>query len=323
MSKSGKNILKRLSLSLGVLSAFSFAAGAVITNQVLGRTVYNRAKKRNENELSKETSNPHEALRRERGLWYKSIAPESVSINNRAGERIHAKIITAKNETPVWVICIHGYTSEPYGMAAYAYEFFEMGYNLLLPDMRGHADSEHNYIGMGWLDRLDIIDWIFYLIENNPDVKIILHGVSMGAATVMMVTGENLPFNVKCAVEDCGYSSVIEEFSHVLSNDYKVPKMPGNLALSGISKVARLLAGFDFKNASSIEQLKKSKTPTLFIHGTQDKFVPFSMLDKVYEAAACEKQRLEIEDATHANAHLVNPQLYWNTVREFIQKHID
>lgn len=317
-----KRIISRAAVATGVFGAVCLTAQAVLISQVLGRTVFDRAHKRNEKAMENESADPHDIIRREKDGWYKSINPESVSINNREGKRIHAKIIPSTSETPVWVVCVHGYTSEPSGMAAYAYEFNKMGYNLLLPDMRGHADSEHKYTSMGWLDRFDIIDWIFYLIEKEPDAKIILHGVSMGGAAVMMVTGENLPFNVKCAVEDCGYSSVWEQFSDVLKNTYKVPKAPGSVVLFGMSKLTDKIIGFDFKKASSVEQLKKSKTPTLFIHGTSDTFVPFSMLGTLYEAAACEKQKLTIEGAEHANAHLVNPELYWDTVGEFIRKYI-
>ena len=172
---------------------------------------------------------------------------------------------------------------------------------------------------MGWLDRLDICDWINYLIDTNENPQIVLHGVSMGAATVMMTTGEDLPPNVKCAVADCGYSSVWDEFKNEMKETYHVPAFPvlyaGNLA-------TKVISGFGFKEASCVEQLKKSKTPTIFLHGEKDLFVPYRMLDLNYNAAACEKEKVSIPDAEHAEAHLVHPELYWKSTFNFVEKYI-
>ena len=253
------------------------------------------------------------------GEWWKSVNPVNVSVINREGDAIYAERIEAKSPSDVWVLCIHGYTSSARGMALYAHEFYEMGYNVLLPHMRAHSGSDHRYIGMGWLDRFDMIDWIFYILEQNRDAKIVLHGVSMGGGTVMMTTGECLPHNVKCAIEDCGYSDVWNEFKYVLKNDYKLPAFP---VLYAGSLVSRYKCGYDFKLASSVDQLRKSNTPTLFIHGDKDDFVPFSMLDVNYDAAVCEKEKVVVSGAKHANAHIVNPELYWGCVKRFIDKYI-
>jgi fermentation-respiration switch protein FrsA (DUF1100 family) len=205
-------------------------------------------------------------------------------------------------------------------MSVYAKEFSARGYNVLLPVMRGHAESEHAYVSMGWHDRLDAEDWIKYIIKFHPGAQIILHGISMGGATVMMMTGDILPGNVKCAIEDCGYTSVWDEFSEQLKVSYKLPVFPFMFAANSI---ARRGIKLDFKEASSIEQLKKSQTPTLFIHGEEDTFVPFRMLEEVYNACAAEKEKLTVPDAVHANSAEVHPDLYWNKVDSFLTKHIE
>jgi fermentation-respiration switch protein FrsA (DUF1100 family) len=205
-------------------------------------------------------------------------------------------------------------------MGSYGLHYHKKGYNILFPAMRGHDISEHRSITMGWLDRFDIIDWINYIIEiYGKEVQIVLHGVSMGAATVMMTTGENLPDNVKCAVADCGYSSVWDEFKNELKVTYHLPAFPA-LYLGDLA--TRAISGFGFKEASCVEQLKKSKTPTFFIHGEEDLFVPYRMLDLNYNAAACVKEKLSIPDAEHAEAHLVHPELYWPGVWSFVDKYI-
>ena len=172
---------------------------------------------------------------------------------------------------------------------------------------------------MGWPDRLDIIDWANYIINKDNDSKIILYGVSMGAATVMMATGEELPQNIKLAIEDCGYTSIWDEFKMQLKELFNLPEFP---VLNAANTLCKIRAGYGIDEGSSIEQLKKSKTPTLFIHGDKDTFVPFEMLDKVYEVANCEKEKLVIEGATHAEAAYINPELYWSKIDNFINEHI-
>lgn len=198
-------------------------------------------------------------------------------------------------------------------------KYHELGYNVLLPSLRGHGDSEQDFITMGWNDRLDVIEWINYIAERHPESKIILHGVSMGAATTMMATGEKLPENVKAAIEDCGYTSAWDILGIRLTKSIKLPRFP---FLYSANIVNLLRENFNLRNASSVKQVKKSVTPTLFIHGEADTFVPYEMLDKVYSAAACEKEMLSVPDAPHARSVCAHPELYWKAVTGFINKHI-
>jgi len=218
-----------------------------------------------------------------------------------------------------WAIVVHGYTSKAANMTRYVRNFYEQGYNVLAPDLRGHGDSEGDYIGMGWHDRLDLLQWIGQVIEKDPDAEIVLFGVSMGAATVMMASGEELPSNVKVIVEDCGYSSVSKVFTYQLDDLFGLPEFP---IINAASTVANFRAGYDLYEASAVKQVAKSKTPMLFIHGDADTFVPFEMLDEVYEAANVEKEKLVIADAGHADSEKVNPELYWSTVWGFVGNYI-
>ena len=176
------------------------------------------------------------------------------------------------------------------------------------------------YIAMGWLDRLDIINWIKYLIDNDSKVKIILYGVSMGAATVMNVTGEKLPVNVIAAIEDCGFTRTWEMFSYQLKEMYNLPSRPF-LDIANI--VTQIRAGYSFGKAEAIEQVKKSTTPTLFIHGDKDRFVPFKMLNQLYQSANCPKEKLVIKGAGHAQCEKIGGQVYWSKIDSFIRKYQD
>lgn len=261
-----------------------------------------------------------DAIKEKGKEWFDLANKEKIVIKSSNGKKnLHADFIFPKKESDVFVIIIHGYTSSPRGMGIYAEKYHELGYNVILPSLNGHADSEANAITMGWKDRLDIIDWINYIAENYTDSKIILHGESMGAATTMMTTGEELPDSVKVAVADCGFTSVWDIFSNKIKNNFKTSEFPTLYSANTINKI---YSGFDFKEASSIEQLKKSKTPTIFIHGDKDTFVPYEMLEKVYEACASEKEKITIANSPHARNACVDPELYWNSIIEFINKYI-
>lgn len=252
--------------------------------------------------------------------WFDNMQKESLVIKSTNSNKIlHANLILPKEESNIFVFVIHGYTSSPRGMGVYVKKYHEMGYNVLTPSLNGHAESESPLITMGWKDRLDIIDWINFIVENYPDCKIVLHGESMGSATTMMATGENLPDNVKVAVADCGFTSVWDIFENKIKNNFKLPTFP---FLNSMNTVNNICSGFDFRNASSIEQLKKSKTPTIFIHGDKDGFVPYEMLDKVYNACASEKEKVTIPNSPHARNSCTNPELYWNSVFNFINKYL-
>ena len=234
--------------------------------------------------------------------------------------KLHAYEVKNENKTDKWAIVVHGYTSEGKLLSSKAKHLYNMGYNVLVPDLRSHGTSEGNYIGMGWHDRLDIIDWINYIVKNNPKSEIALHGTSMGSATVLMVSGEKLPSNVKAIVADCGYTSVYDEFSYQLKQFFNLPAFP---LMNFSDVVTHIRAGYCLNDASAINQVKKSTTPILYIHGDKDDFVPYYMMDELYNATNSEKEKLTIEGGEHANSDLVNPKLYWSTVNRFLEKDIE
>ncbi len=250
--------------------------------------------------------------------WLEQNAKE-VEIISRDGLKLKGYEVISNQDSNVWVIAVHGYMGRGSDMVNPVKKFKEYGYNALILDLRAHGKSEGKYIGMGWLDHYDLEIWIDKIISEHEDCKIILYGISMGASTVMMTTGENLPQNVKVCIEDCGYTSAWEEFSVHIRKLFHMLPFPLLYVASIISKIN---VGYGFKEASSVKQVKKSSTPTLFIHGACDKFVPFKMLQKIYDSAKCPKEKLEIEDSAHAESSNVNPEKYWNTVENFINKYI-
>ena len=188
-----------------------------------------------------------------------------------------------------------------------------------MPDNRAHGESEGTYIGFGWLDRLDCIQWIHQVKDYfHKDLQIVLHGISMGSATVLMASGEELPNDVKCIISDCGFTSVLDEFKHELHQRH----IPASLVLPTATLLSKKRVGYSFKEASTIEQVKKSKTPTLFIHGDRDNFVPTYMVYDLYNACSADKDLLIVEGAGHAQSYLVDPQLCESTIIEFMNKYV-
>ena len=125
----------------------------------------------------------------------------NANITNNDNLKLQANYKVQEKKTHKWAILIHGYKVNNNNMMSYGEKYYEMGYNVLLPNNRAHGNSEGNYIGMGWLDKDDIACWVNWINKQDPNAKIILHGVSMGAATTMMASGENLN-NVVGYIED-------------------------------------------------------------------------------------------------------------------------
>lgn len=253
----------------------------------------------------------------ERQEWVENVQFEDVYLQSYDDLKLHGNVLMNENQTNRWAILFHGYGGHGLQMKRSAKDFYDMGFNILMPDARGLGDSEGHYIGMGWHERLDGTDWINQIVEQNNDAEIILYGVSMGGATVMMISGEQLPTNVKAIVEDCGYSSVWDEFSYQLKSIYGLPSFP---VMNFASLVTKFRAGFFLEEGSAVKQVAKSTTPMLFIHGDNDTFVPSAMLDVVYDAANVTKEKLLVEGAGHGAAASIDRVVYWDTVTEFINR---
>lgn len=266
--------------------------------------------------FEKNSDNPHLVAGYK---WYDTTYSQKVTIKNRKGKTLHGIEFRNPSNSNVWVICLHGWTNVKREMGGYAMEHYKRGFNILIPDLRGHGDSESKFVTMGWLDRLDVTDWINNLVEENPKCTIILHGVSMGGATTMMTTGENLPSNVALAIEDCGFWSVKDVFEDRCLRKYHLPP---KLVVPQASLVCKLINGFFFSEASAVKQLKKSKTPTLFIHGDKDNFVLPKNLDIVYNACAAEKVKYVVRGAAHAlSAHHYHDE-YWAAIDAFLSTYL-
>ena len=218
------------------------------------------------------------------------------------------------------IIC-HGYSSKSAHMSYFAKMFYDRGFSVLAPDARAHGESGGNVRGMGYLERRDIIKWIKEIEKTDPMAQIVLYGISMGGATVLFTSGESdLPSSVRAVIADCAYTDVYSEIASAVKSYVPIPAFP---LVDAASLLCKIRGSYSFKEASVTEAVKKSTTPTLFIHGSADTFVPFSMLQEIYDSAQCEKDMLVIDGASHARSATHNPEAYWGKVEEFIEKYFE
>ena len=255
--------------------------------------------------------------------WIARQTFEVLRIRSHDGLWLQGYYLAAPRPTNRVAIVAHGYRGNALrDMGEWAQLYHDrLGYNVLLPDARAHGASEGRYIGFGWLERKDMLRWIGLMVDRHgADAAIVLHGLSMGAATVMMTAGEELPSQVRCVIEDCGYTSVIDELSHQLRQMYHLPPFP---LMPLASRICRLRAGYTFEEASALDQLRRASTPVLFIHGGADSFVPTGMVYRLHEACAAPKALLVVPDAGHAMAIFDAPERYARTVEAFVARWLD
>lgn len=215
-----------------------------------------------------------------------------------------------------WVIILHGYGSKGANMYSAGRIFYNKGFNILIPDLRGHGLSGADYVGMGWHDRFDVISWINEIIKIDKDAKITIYGVSMGASTALMTSGESLPSNIKCIISDSAYTTAYEVLKHQLK---KMDKVPVTLFLDTINNMCKIKNGYFLKDANTIKQVSNSKTPILFIHGSNDNIVPSKMVYDIYNHTNSKKQILVLKNTGHTMSSICNKKTYWQKIFKFIE----
>lgn len=297
---------------------FITATGLLDASEHLFRFVFNRV-----NEVPPTSADKQKYADAYYGYvdWLRTQPTRIWHLNENTDEQLSAIYVPAEKPSKDTVIVAHGYKGNGETMANYAKMFHEFGYNVLLPDSRAHGNSAGKYITFGWLDRLDYLNWINKIIRyDGEDSRIVLFGVSMGGATVEMLSGEELPSQVKVIIADCGYSDIDSELTYLLKELYHMPKYPIVPAVSLINKRRQ---GFNLKQVSSINQLAKNTLPVFFIHGEKDVYVPTEMVEDNFAATKGPKEKWIVPDATHAESFWIDPEEYTKRVAEFLNQYLN
>jgi len=230
------------------------------------------------------------------------------------GERHHAFVIRQQPTSPsTTAIIIHGWRDQAIGMFQIARLYERMGWNVLVPDLHAHGLSEGEAIGMGWEERKDVLHWMT-LFQTDT---MVVHGISMGAATAMNVAGEQMPEGIECIrfVEDCGYTSVWDEFCYELNEEFGLPPFP---LIYTTSLLCQLKYGWSFDEASPLRQIEQSPYPMLFIHGDNDHFVPSWMVHPLFQKKTSDKQLWITKGSQHAQSYKDYTEEYARRISAFM-----
>lgn len=262
-------------------------------------------------------------IRKKNNAYLFSHNPEDVEIITPDGLRLKAWYVPAEKETKRFVIAVHGHNCNGPDECGHLFGFYhnDMEFNYFLPDLRGHGRSDGKFIGFGALDYKDINLWIDYLIERfGEDIEIMLHGISMGAATSMLVNNNNPREQVKLIVEDCGFTDAYEEVRAVVSNMFGFRSRITPVATNVLCKA---IAKYDLKkDATPLGTMANAKNPVLFIHGEDDTFVPFEMCQQLYDACPAPKEIFTVPGAVHAYSYYDAKEEYDAKVKAFIEKYM-
>ena len=257
---------------------------------------------------------PYHPLMRKWILEARSFPNEDFYIKSFDGLTLHAKYFEYEPNAVIEIM-FHGYRgSAERDLSGGIQRCFALGRSVLLVDQRTSCGSEGNVISFGINEHKDCLAWIDFAIKQfGPDVKLVLTGISMGASTVLMAAGKDLPSNVVGVLADCGYSSP-KEIIKKCSKDLKIPP---NLIYPFIKLGAKIYGHFDLEEYTPLEAMKTCKLPVIFFHGEDDAFVPCYMSRETYAACSSPKRIVTVNGAGHGLVYVVDNEGYFNAVADF------
>lgn len=244
---------------------------------------------------------------------------EEVSITSHDGLKLTGRYYHVADGAPLEIQC-HGYKGNALRDFSGAWRIAKAaGRNVLLINQRCHGGSQGHTITFGILERRDVLDWIRYSCDRFGSVPILLSGVSMGAATVLMVAGMELPKNVKGIIADCPYDAPSNIIKKVLGQDMG---MPVKFVYPLIRLGGMLYGKFNLAADSPVEAVKRAQVPILLIHGDDDRFVPYPMSCNIHAAAPEKIEFHTIPGAGHALNYVTDPESYTNIVNAFTERYL-
>ena len=251
--------------------------------------------------------------------WMKEVRAlpcEEMSITSFDGLPLHGKYYEYAPGAIVEIM-FHGYRGNAErDLCGGVQRCFKLGHSALIVDQRCSGKSGGDVITFGINESRDCLDWMRFAIDRfGPEVKIILTGISMGASTVMIAAGEELPQNVIGVLADCGYTSAKDIIKKVITQ----MKLPANLAYPFVKLGAKIFGHFDLEAVSPIEAMKRCRVPMIFFHGENDDYVPCYMSRRNYAACAARKKILTVPGAGHGLSYLFAPQEYRAALKEFFE----
>lgn len=253
--------------------------------------------------------------------WLQTVKIQKHTLEADDGKILIARSFTKSGGGNKWVVVLHGYGETMEDVYDIAMNYSNEGYHILIPDLRAHGESEGSFYGMGWLDRLDIINWIDLILEEDPSAQVAIHGVDVGAVTALMLSGEPLKSNIKVIVAEGAYASAFD----VVKKEYKLrhPKLPVFPFLYMINPVMKVWAGYSLIEADSTKQVKNAKIPILLITGNNDTYVDAAMTESLDQSIASKHEVFTIANGSHGDCRYADEENYYNKALEFVDNNMN
>ena len=244
--------------------------------------------------------------------WYDPLEKTDYTVKSRDGYILHAQFLKNPGDTDRYILISHGYTDNRFGALKYAYMYLELGFNVIVYDLRGHGLNEPAICTYSIRESQDLLAMIQDSRDRFRNMAILgIHGESLGAATSVAVLKEKPP--VDFVVADCGFSDIVP----VLKGAMKGMHLPGFLVYL-VSVCARIRYGYSFREMRPIESLRENHIPILFIHGAEDSFILPEHSERMKAATKGYAELHLIPGAGHAISVLTDPKAYQAIVRKFL-----
>ena len=310
-----------LYIILGILAVLLLAA--LVTAFICFKLTF-YSKPRDPKQLAEYRIPPGEAylpFRDEMAAWIKAAREmpyTEMQIRSYDGLTLKGRYYEKEKGLPI-ELQVHGYRGDSdRDLSGAIFRAFAVDRNALIIDHRASGRSEGKVITFGVKETRDCLSWINHAVSVfGEDVRLHLTGISMGAATVLMASGEDLPQQVKGVLADCPYSSA----KRIIKKVIRGLGLPADLLYPFVRLGARIFGGFDPNRAEPVETVKKARVPIILYHGDADGFVPCEMSEELYAAIASEKKQfIKVAGADHGIAYSVDKEYYLKTLNEFIDE---
>lgn len=288
-------------------------AGNYFYNSILNRktatlkylNIFNENEKKLKNELNKQ----HYNYLKEETLI------DEIKINSFDKTKLYSRYI--KNKGNKWVILQHGYLDNGSTYYPLARFYYDLGFNVLLIDIRSHGKSGGKFITMGKYESMDIKYWIKFIKSKSKKPQIIIHGISMGAF-ITLLSSKYATKDVKLLISEGSYTSIKNILNHQIGEKFGIITMPIYMMGSFITK---LRTGVNINDVSALTTLRENEIPTVFIHSAKDSTIPEYMVKELYNANKGLKE-MHILEGKHSLLSITNKEKYHKIIKEGIKKYI-
>lgn len=304
-----------LATAVGAALAFSYSTTKALVSAALDReapAIISRKK-------------PHHSPIHSDSEMYSALKDSAKKLEETASERI---VITSHDNKQLIghmynhpdakriIIAMHGWRSSwSKDFGAISDFWHRNGCSVLYAEQRGQNNSEGDYMGFGMIERYDCAGWIDMINQNNPQkLPVYLAGISMGASTVLMTSGFDLGENVRGIMADCGFTSANDIWRYVAENNMHMSYSIRKKLVNNICK-QKIQIGYD--DYTTLDAMEVNTKPVLFIHGTDDSFVPIEMTYLNYKACNAQKHLFIVPGAGHAMSYILDKEGYEKAVQDF------